>query len=1021
MSTDQNLGTVSASVRIEKQGLRTDVSEIKSLMKSMADNMETATERAERKMTAAVAAGAARRAAILKEYASQAGRTMTVLGAATIAGLGAATKVAADFDQAMRNVNSIAKLSEKQFRELSSSVKNLTDNPNIRQAPEDLAKGLYDVYSSGFAGQKALDILRVSAIGASAGMTDTATSSRVLMAVLNSGIKGVTSAGQAMDVLFQEVNLGVNTFEQLSGALGDVLPTAKTAGVSLQEVAASLAVMTRQGINVNEATTALNNLLIHLIKPGKEAAELMNKLGIEHGIAALQAKGLTGILQEIMEKTHGNKQAMVQLMPEIRGLKALLALTGDQGKLYGEMLQEHTDKTKVLNATQKAAAEQMKGAKAQFEKLTQQVKDLGIEIGDHLLPKGLALLKWIKDQITWFRGLSDATKGTVTNLALLSGGLLLAGGAVFKLITWVSELRTALVTLGIVGAGTGGRIAAGLSVGIAAMGKFASSGAGIGLTSLTLLGAAKSVGDGTFPASHFKASPAEIKYRRSQLESDRSDISRLEGIPYKMRTEPQDDALQQARDNEAFRVRQIRGLYAELEKKSQAEKAKKGGTDPGSAGKGVDPGSAGVDKILAGLDKILAGLGEKKGSGGSGTTSAERSMEDAARDAEQKKRDLEQLKDEILAVTPGVSKFDVDRRRSSRRYDENLRNKMPKQLALDLFTKERAQIDAEQRRAFQEAAGAKTAARDEAGRAKFESNIDAGMTHHSSRMDMESARKQQGLDILGRGLQGLVFTYQNLQAEKDEQREKDALKEEADQKEQQSLDRRRDWESQYNLISLSEYKAYLTERLSSLDSYSEEWMTVQGKIFDTNAKMEEGQNTQKKKKWGVLAQNFQSIFANVFEDTLNGGKNFFGKLLQGFTQMLAQMAAQALATGLAKAIFGDGEEKQGKKKKGGGLLSGLLGAIPGVGILGSLFGFDDAHNDRIAGRWGWDAARNFAVGSADYGRQRGASLAGAGGGNVVNNIHVNMGGVQMASDMDVQAVSQEIAWQITQQMPVVRR
>ncbi|MBM4449023.1 MAG: phage tail tape measure protein, partial [Chloroflexi bacterium] len=229
------------------------------------------------------------------------GSTLTLgLTAPLVAVGGGAIKMAADFETAMNNVNSIAFLPQAQLKALGQSVIDLSKT--VPQGPEVLAKALYDIYSSGFQGKEALDVLNSSAQAASAGMTDAFTSGKALMAVINSYPKGMYDAKTASDLLFQTVNLGVLTFEELASQIGDVLPTAATTGVSLKEIGAALATMTRGGISAAESVTALNQMLLSYIDPSDEAIGLANKLGIEFNVQAIQAKGLAGVMNDLASK-----------------------------------------------------------------------------------------------------------------------------------------------------------------------------------------------------------------------------------------------------------------------------------------------------------------------------------------------------------------------------------------------------------------------------------------------------------------------------------------------------------------------------------------------------------------------------------------------------------------------------------------------------------------------------------------------------------------------------------------------
>ena len=84
------------------------------------------------------------------------------VGAASIA----AIKMAADFEKSMRNVNSISKLSEDQFKAQSQQVIELSKK--LPQSAKVLADGLYDIASSGFQGADGLKVLEASAKAASA-------------------------------------------------------------------------------------------------------------------------------------------------------------------------------------------------------------------------------------------------------------------------------------------------------------------------------------------------------------------------------------------------------------------------------------------------------------------------------------------------------------------------------------------------------------------------------------------------------------------------------------------------------------------------------------------------------------------------------------------------------------------------------------------------------------------------------------------------------------------------------------
>ncbi len=281
---------------------------------------------------------------------------------AMIGGFGNLVKGALDFESAMANVNSIAQLSDSQLKSLSASVNGLATE--TAQAPQVLAQGLYDIYSSGFQGAEALEILEIAARGASAGMTDTATSSKVLTGVLNSGIEDLEgnalTAQKAMDILFKTVEIGVVTFPELANNMAQTLGPANALGISLEELGASYALITKQSVPVNQAETMIANLMKQVTAPTEELTAAVQDYGYETAYALVQAEGMPGLLQAMQEATGGNALELRKLITDQEAYNAVLKLLKeDGGQTYLDMLEEMD---RAAGATDRALTKQAKSA-----------------------------------------------------------------------------------------------------------------------------------------------------------------------------------------------------------------------------------------------------------------------------------------------------------------------------------------------------------------------------------------------------------------------------------------------------------------------------------------------------------------------------------------------------------------------------------------------------------------------------------------------------------------------------------
>lgn len=319
----------------------------------------------------------------LQGVGSAAARTFGILGGAYAVGQGV-RKITTDtvnFDKSMRNVNSIAQLNEKQYEKLSDAVLKLA-GPTA-QAPQTLADGLYDLVSSGFDAEDSLKVLGASARAATAGLTTTEVSTKAVAAVLNAYRQPAGKAKDVSDVLFRTVDRGVISFEDLASTVGDVLPFASSLGVSLREVGASTATMTKAGIGAPETMTRIKNVMTTMLKPGTALKQTLRELGFETGEAIIEQKGFQGALDAIVKTAGGSKEAVAALFPNIRSLGGVLALTGENSKNAAEDLRGMNE---AAGATGKALAEQSKSISFQWQQLQVAASVLSIEIGKKLAP-----------------------------------------------------------------------------------------------------------------------------------------------------------------------------------------------------------------------------------------------------------------------------------------------------------------------------------------------------------------------------------------------------------------------------------------------------------------------------------------------------------------------------------------------------------------------------------------------------------------------------------------------------------
>jgi len=272
-----------------------------------------------RMLGSALATAASYAASLARKLASfawtQFKRGMLAVTAAVLGG----TKVWADFETQLANVSTMLSDPDAFMGQFKAGIRELA--MEFGESTAALSGGLYDILSASIPAAKALDVLRVSTMAAKAGLTDTKTAADAITTILNAYGLEAEKASEVSDMLFATVARGKTTFAELASNIGLVATTAASAGVSMDEMGAMLATMTRAGVKTENAITALQAIIASFLKPTDEAVELAAELGFEMNSTALETMGLHGILQKISQLP---ADALARLFPNQRALRGIL-------------------------------------------------------------------------------------------------------------------------------------------------------------------------------------------------------------------------------------------------------------------------------------------------------------------------------------------------------------------------------------------------------------------------------------------------------------------------------------------------------------------------------------------------------------------------------------------------------------------------------------------------------------------------------------------------------------------------
>lgn len=331
-----------------------------------------------------------------------------------------AVKMSTNFNHEMLKIRTDAGASTAELGRMKAGVLDLASSgASMGQGPMALAAGLYHLESLGFRGAKALTALKLASQESAISGANLEDTTSALGAALFTNIKGTGTLQHLMGVLNATVGSGNMRFQQLTEALGTgILPSAKVAGLSLQDVGAALAVLTDSGYQASSGAAQLGTALHFLYNPGTKAQAAL------HGIHLSATQ-----LAEDMHKPQGLLVALTDFRNHLKGLSDVqraqvigAILPGGRGRvLLTELTQldrlkgKYEQINKISGGFRGSVAAQRKDPQTKLSTAEAGLSAGLIRVGDVLsplvLPALTALVGLGTKILTWLAALPKAMSG----------------------------------------------------------------------------------------------------------------------------------------------------------------------------------------------------------------------------------------------------------------------------------------------------------------------------------------------------------------------------------------------------------------------------------------------------------------------------------------------------------------------------------------------------------------------------------------------------------------------------------
>lgn len=392
------------------------------------------------------------------------GKKVSVASAASAAALGASVKLASDYTDAVAKVGTVADLQSVPLEKLRDDMLQLSTETG--RGAGEIADATYQAISASVDTADAVSFVGTSVGLAKAGFLETADAVDVLTTIINAYGLEASDAGRLSDILIQTQNDGKTTVNELSQSMGQVIPLASAYGVNIENLAASYAQLTKNGVATAQAGTYLKSMLNELGDSGSDVGEILkSKTGKSFGQLMNDGMSLGDVLGILNDSVNGDSEALAGLWSSSEaGTGALSILSSGVGAFNDELGNMQDSTGNVADAL-----ETLSTPSAKAQESLNAVKNAGIELGSAALEAIAPLLEQLAETVKSlterFSNLSPATQTVIVAvmaiLAALGPVIIIIGQlitAVGTIMTVAPAVATALGAVKIAIAAIGGPV-----------------------------------------------------------------------------------------------------------------------------------------------------------------------------------------------------------------------------------------------------------------------------------------------------------------------------------------------------------------------------------------------------------------------------------------------------------------------------------------------------------------------------------------------------------------------------------
>ncbi|MFP7153709.1 MULTISPECIES: phage tail tape measure protein [Lactobacillales] len=375
------------------------------------------------------------------------GAAMTKYITTPLIGVGvAAAKVGGDFEAQMSRVKAISGATGDTFEQMKQQAIDL--GAKTAFSAKESAAGMENLASAGFSAQEImkampglLDLAAVSGGDVALASENTATALRGF------GLEA-SEAGHVADVFARAAADTNAEVGDMGEALKYVAPVANSMGISLEETAAAIGIMSDAGIKGSQAGTTLRGALSRLARPTKAMQDTMDNLGVSFYDADGKMKPLKTQVELLKKAFEGltpeqQQNALVTLYGQ-ESLSGMMALIDKGPDSLGKLTKSLKDSDGAADNMARTMQDNMNSS---IEQMFGAFESAAIVIQKILAPSIRKVADAISGLVEKFVSAPESTQKLVVAIGLIVAAI---GPLIFMIgsvIIWINRVKVAFKAL----------------------------------------------------------------------------------------------------------------------------------------------------------------------------------------------------------------------------------------------------------------------------------------------------------------------------------------------------------------------------------------------------------------------------------------------------------------------------------------------------------------------------------------------------------------------------------------------